>query len=126
MDIKMQSIPKALYVFLNKKWHFDQIVNELIVVKLMNFGYLTTFQSLDKGLIERIGPTGFTVSTFSLAFNFRSVNSGILYHTATIFIVFVALFIVFFILGCFNLALSFSVSFFALLTAYFLILLSDS
>lgn len=121
----MQSVPKALYVFLNKKWHFDQIVNELIVVKLMNFGYLTTFQSLDKGLIERIGPTGFTVSTFSLAFNFRSVNSGILYHTATIFIVFAALFTVFFTLGCFNLALSFSVSFFALLTAYFLILLSD-
>lgn len=91
----------------------------------MNFGYLTTFQSLDKGLIERIGPTGFTVSTFSLAFSFRSVNSGILYHTATIFIVFAALFTVFFTLGCFNLALSFSVSFFALLTAYFLILLSD-
>ena len=35
----------------------------------MNFGYLTTFQSLDKGLIERLGPTGFTVSTFSLSFN---------------------------------------------------------
>ena len=125
MDLKLQSFPKALYVFLNKKWHFDQIVNELIVIKLMNFGYLTTFQSLDKGLIECIGPTGFTVSTFSLAFNFRGVNSGILYHTATIFIVFVALFVVFFTLGCFNVVLAYSVSFFALLAAYFLVLLSD-
>ena len=26
----------------------------------MNFGYLTTFQSMDKGIIERFGPTGFT------------------------------------------------------------------
>jgi ABC-type uncharacterized transport system permease subunit len=91
----------------------------------MNFGYLTTFQSLDKGLIERLGPTGFTVSTFSLAFNFRGINSGILYHTATIFIVFVALFVVFFTLGCFGLTLTYSASFSALLAAYFLILLSD-
>jgi hypothetical protein len=91
----------------------------------MNFGYLTTFQSLDKGLIERIGPTGFTVSTFSLAFNFRALNSGILYHTATIFIVFASLFVCFFIIGCFGLAISFNVSFFILMASYLLILLLD-
>jgi len=91
----------------------------------MNFGYLTTFQSLDKGLIERIGPTGFTVSTFSLAFNFRNINSGVLYHTAMMFIIFTAIFVIFFIFGCFDLTISFNISFFVLMLSYFLMLLSD-
>ena len=65
LDFKLQPAPRSLYTFLNKKWHFDQIVNELLVVKIMNFGYSLTFQSLDKGLIERAGPTGFTATVFT-------------------------------------------------------------
>jgi len=68
----------------------------------MNFGYLTTFQSLDKGLIERIGPTGFTVSTFSFSFNYTNVNSGILYHAAFSFVIFAILFTIFFSFGTFD------------------------
>jgi proton-translocating NADH-quinone oxidoreductase chain L len=96
MDLKLQPIPKALYVFLNKKWHFDQIINELVVVKIMNFGYLSTFQSLDKGLIERLGPTGFTVSIFQSSSNFVSYSTGVLYNTTFVFITFAILFLSFF------------------------------
>jgi proton-translocating NADH-quinone oxidoreductase chain L len=125
MDFKLQPIPKALYTFLNKKWHFDQIVNELIVVKIMNFGYLTTFQSLDKGLIERVGPTGFTISTFSLSANYTLLNSGILYHTAFAIIFFTVLFLTFFVLGAFGLLTSFNASFILLFISYVLTFLSD-
>jgi NADH-ubiquinone oxidoreductase chain 5 len=126
MDFKLQPIPKLLYTFLNKKWHFDQIINELIVVKVMNFGYLTTFQSLDKGLIERLGPTGFTVSTFSLSFNYTNVNSGLLYHTAFSFVIFALLFTVFLSFGTFDFLWSFSVAFSLLFISYFAFLFLEA
>jgi NADH-ubiquinone oxidoreductase chain 5 len=126
MDFKLQPIPMAFYTFLNKKWHFDQIVNELIVVKLMNFGYLTTFQSLDKGLIERVGPTGFTVSTFSLASNYTKANTGLLYHTTLVFVIFAVIFLVFFSLSSFGLLALFSPSFLLLFASYILFLFSEA
>jgi NADH-ubiquinone oxidoreductase chain 5 len=124
LDFKLQPIPKALYTFLNKKWHFDQIVNELIVVKVMNFGYFT-FQSLDKGIIERFGPTGFTISTFSLSFNYTMANSGMLYHTPLVFIVSSVVFLSFFTLGSFGLVSSLSASFLLLLVAYVVFLFTE-
>lgn len=84
----------------------------------MNFGYLTTFQSLDKGLIERVGPTGFTVATFSLSSNYTIVNSGMLYHTPLMFIVSTVIFLFFFALGSFGLMSSLSASFLLLFIAY--------
>ena len=99
MDLKLHPISKMFYTFLNKKWHFDQIVNELIVLKLMNFGYSTTFQSLDKGLIEQIGPSGFTLLTFNISFNFTALNSGILHKIIFLIISFVFIFISFFVMG---------------------------
>jgi NADH-ubiquinone oxidoreductase chain 5 len=125
MDFKLMPIPKAFYTFLNKKWHFDQIVNELIVVKVMNFGYLTTFQSMDKGLIERLGPTGFTNSTFTIASGYTNVNSGNLFHTAFVFIIFAIFFIFFLALGSFELLSVFSSSFTFLFISYLLVLLLD-
>jgi hypothetical protein len=91
----------------------------------MNFGYLTTFQSLDKGLIERIGPTGFTVSTFSLSSNYTIINSGVLYHTTLMLIVFSVVFLVFFALSSFGLLSSFSISFLFLFISYILALFSE-
>jgi hypothetical protein len=68
----------------------------------MNFGYLTTFQSLDKGIIERFGPTGFSFSTLALAFNFFNYNSGLIYHTTFLFFCFSVLFLASFIIGFFG------------------------
>lgn len=125
MDFKLLTIPKAFYIFLNKKWHFDQIVNELIVVKIMNFGYLTTFQSLDKGLIERVGPTGFTLSTFNLSSNFVKLNSGLVSHTNFLFIGFATLFLTFLVFGSFGLMASINTVFILLFTAYVILLIAD-
>jgi hypothetical protein len=92
----------------------------------MNFGYFTTFQALDKGLIERLGPTGFTVMTFSFSSNAVTLNSGILYHTALLFIGFATLFLAFFVLGMFGLLSSFSVPLLTLFTSYIIFLVADS
>jgi len=79
-DAKMTPGFRFIYTFLNKKWHFDQIVNELIVVKLMNFGYLLTFKTIDKGLIEQFGPTGVSSSILNISFNMTAVQTGFIYH----------------------------------------------
>jgi len=57
-DYKIGFFYRNLYSFLSKKWHFDQLANELVIHKLMNFGYRVSFQLLDKGSIEVFGPFG--------------------------------------------------------------------
>jgi len=125
LDFKLRPIPKAFYVFLNKKWHFDQIVNELITVKLMNFGYSFTFQSMDKGLIERIGPSGFTASIFISSSNFVSYYSGFLYHTIFVFLIFTVLFLSFFVLGSLVSLFSYGLCFVLLVLSYLFLSFSD-
>jgi hypothetical protein len=118
MDLKLKPIPKALYTFLNKKWHFDQIVNEFIVIRVMNFGYSLTFQSVDKGLIEQLGPAGFTASIFTTSSNFVSYYSGLLHHTAFVFILFMMFFLSFFALGSFGILSAFNSSFVLLFLSF--------
>ena len=57
-DYRVGFLYRNVYSFLTKKWHFDQLANELIIHKLMNFGYRISFQTLDKGSIEVFGPFG--------------------------------------------------------------------
>jgi hypothetical protein len=55
----------------------------------MNFGYNSSFKTLDKGLIEQFGPTGLGFSIFNTAFNVTAFQSGFVYHT------------IFFLISCF-------------------------
>ena len=69
----------------------------------MNFGYLTTFQSLDKGLIERLGPTGFTVSIYNTSSAYTRNLAGLIHNTSFVFITFALVFLSFFTLGSLDL-----------------------
>lgn len=42
----------------NKKWYIDILQNRLIVFTILNFGYLISFKTLDRGFIELMGPYG--------------------------------------------------------------------
>jgi hypothetical protein len=92
----------------------------------MNFGYLSTFQALDKGLIECFGPTGFVASTFEVSSNFSSYNNGFLYNTIFIFVIGLVSFLTFFAFAYLGLISSFSLSFFALLLSFFAFSLLNS
>jgi hypothetical protein len=121
----MRPIFRFVYVFLNKKWHFDQIVNELIAVKAMNFGYSTTFKTLDKGLIEQFGPSGFAVSIFNVSFNLTALQSGFLYHTIFVFMFGFGLYSFVYFLMSLNILFSvFNTQFFLVLFGFFLLILS--
>jgi hypothetical protein len=92
----------------------------------MNFGYSFTFQTLDKGLIERLGPSGFTASIFNSSANFVGFYSGFLYHTTFIFLVSTCVALSFFVLGSFGILSVFNVSFASLFIAYFVLGIMDS
>jgi hypothetical protein len=84
----------------------------------MNFGYSLTFQSVDKGLIEQLGPAGFTASIFTTSSNFVSYYSGLLHHTAFVFILFMMFFLSFFALGSFGILSAFNSSFVLLFLSF--------
>ena len=59
-----------------------------IVVKTMNFGYFSSFQTLDKGLIENFGATGLTFSFFKASSSISKFNNGLLFRSLLLVIVF--------------------------------------
>jgi hypothetical protein len=124
---KMSSTFRFIYVFLNKKWHFDQIANEFIAVKMMNFGYSSTFKTLDKGLIEQFGPTGIASSIFNISFNIIAFQSGYLYHTIFFFVYCFGLyFFIYFIMSLGFVVSIFNTQFFLLIFAFSTLMLSKT
>jgi proton-translocating NADH-quinone oxidoreductase chain L len=80
---------RNLYTFLNKRWLVDKVYNDYLGTLSLNFGYSISFKTLDKGVLEIIGPSGaaqFFGSRDSNSFinQIASLQSGKLYHYALI------------------------------------------
>jgi hypothetical protein len=117
---------RIIYTFLNKKWHFDQIVNELIAVKIMNFGYLTSFQTIDKGFIEQLGPTGFTMAIFNTSFNIVNFQSGLVFQSVYLFVYFFLIyFFIYFLITVGLFFLVYNIQFFLIIFGFFLLGLTN-
>ena len=126
-NYKMSYAFRFIYTFLNKKWHFDQIVNELIAVKAMNFGYSMSFKTLDKGLIEQFGPTGIASTVFNLSFNVTALQTGFIYHTIFAFVYGFCLYFFGYFLMSFGVGLSiYNIQFILLFFGYFILSLSKT
>jgi len=83
-NITLSPVGLKIYAFLNKKWYFDKIYNEYLNKPLMSFGYSVSFRTLDKGIIEILGPYGI-VSSLSYAMKHTSkLQTGYIYHYAVI------------------------------------------
>jgi len=86
-DISLSPVGLKIYAFLNKKWYFDKLYNELINKPAVNFGYFVSFRSIDKGVVEVLGPYG-AVNTFtSLMKTTSRLQTGYIYHYAFIMLV---------------------------------------
>jgi len=70
------------YIFVNRKWLFDKLQNELISVSLLRFGYSTTYKVIDKGFIELFGPSGLSKLVVQISRNLSNLQSGLLNHYA--------------------------------------------
>ena len=65
-----------LYTFFNKRWFFDQVLNDFLVRSLLRFGYSVSFEALDKGAIEILGPYGLAYTFRRLAERISQLQSG--------------------------------------------------
>jgi NADH-ubiquinone oxidoreductase chain 5 len=85
-----------LYCFFNKRWFFDQVLNDFIVRSFLRFGYSVSFEALDKGAIEILGPYGISYTFRRLAERISQLQSGFVYHYAFAMLLGSTLFVTFF------------------------------
>nr|YP_009430321.1 NADH dehydrogenase subunit 5 [Nicotiana attenuata]ASZ83476.1 NADH dehydrogenase subunit 5 [Nicotiana attenuata] len=76
------TISNRLYSFFNKRWFFDQVLNDFLVRSFLRFGYEVSFEALDKGAIEILGPYGISYTFRRLAERISQLQSGFVYHYA--------------------------------------------
>jgi len=78
--LKLTKIGNFLYHFLNKKWWFDKFYNEYIAQPVLSFGYHGSYKTIDRGIIEILGPFGISFSVFKIAFFLNKKHTGFIYH----------------------------------------------
>ncbi len=74
--LKMTSLGRYFYTFLNRKWFFDKVYNEFIAAPLMRFSYVYTYQTLDRGFFEWLGPQGFSTEIMNYSYNYIKYSIG--------------------------------------------------
>ena len=84
-----------IYNFLNKKWFFDKLHQELISQHLFTFGYLTSYKLIDRGIFEILGPYGLSFMAPKIGSDLQKFQSGYLYHCILIILVVITLLLMF-------------------------------
>jgi NADH-ubiquinone oxidoreductase chain 5 len=87
---------RQVYTFLNGKYFFDIIYNQYIIAAGLKIGYIIS-KVLDRGVIELIGPYGFSATLNQTALSISKSDSRIIstYSTYLIFNSLCLIFIVF-------------------------------
>jgi len=72
----------VLFNFLNRKWLFDRIYNEWVSQKGLWFGYVISYKTIDKGVLEYFGPAGLTHLGRNLSKFSTSLQTGLIFSYA--------------------------------------------
>lgn len=110
---------QIFYSFLSKKWYFDRIYNQILVQNALHISYHYAYKEIDRGLVEKIGPSGIIESTNYFTGLFILLQTGFLFHYLFLF------FIAFFFLLMLWTISSFVLTFFTLVTFLFLYILLE-
>jgi NADH:ubiquinone oxidoreductase subunit 5 (subunit L)/multisubunit Na+/H+ antiporter MnhA subunit len=96
--IKKTVLFKRIYNFLNRKWYFDRLYNEVFGQYALNLSYHFAYKNVDRGIIEKFGPSGIVSSIQSLISSLGTLQSGHIYHYLFLFsfaillLIFIAIF----------------------------------
>jgi NADH-ubiquinone oxidoreductase chain 5 len=77
--LKTSIIGKKLYNFLNRKWFFDKFYNEFISQTSLSFGYFISYKTIDRGIIEMLGPFGLSKTVLSQTSILSRLQTGLVY-----------------------------------------------
>nr|YP_009672656.1 NADH dehydrogenase subunit 5 [Dictyopteris divaricata]QDB64141.1 NADH dehydrogenase subunit 5 [Dictyopteris divaricata] len=113
---KMSLWGRKFYTFLNRKWLFDKIFNEILTQNLLDFGYHFTYKSIDRGLIESFGPFGLSLTILAQSRQNRDWQSGYIYRYSLVLVIGVLFFSLVSILGGINFKIFILLCFLSLLS----------
>lgn len=77
---------KKLYSFLNKKWYFDKLYNEIVGQFFFKWGYSTSYKEIDRGVFEMLGPQGLSEVILKFSATTHKIQSFSIYHYTLIII----------------------------------------
>lgn len=79
-NIKKTKLIRNFYTFFNRKWFFDKVYNEWINQNVIAITYKHTYQNMDRGLIELLGPNGISQFIYSYTLQLRRLNTSFTFH----------------------------------------------
>lgn len=84
---KQTAKAKSIFTFFNKKWFFDRVYNQVIVQLALFSSYSYFYQTIDRGFLEQLGPSGISNGIQGLAKMVSPYQTGYvsdyLYYIAT-------------------------------------------
>jgi NADH-quinone oxidoreductase subunit L len=69
-----------LLVFLNQKFFFDKLYNQIIGNFILKEAYQTGIKTLDKGFLETYGPSGLIHIAYIITISIKRAHSGYIWH----------------------------------------------
>lgn len=79
-SFKLGEIRRKLIWFLSKKWLFDRIYNEWVGQHILKVAYKNTYQNIDRGLFEFLGPKGISNQLLLIFKNLNTLFLGFTYR----------------------------------------------
>jgi len=83
----------ATYTFAYSAWQFNYIVNQFLVKNVWRLGHFVTFKTLDKGVLELIGPKGISQFVIRLTQGVSNLQSGLVFNYALVMLLGIAVLI---------------------------------
>jgi NADH-ubiquinone oxidoreductase chain 5 len=96
-EIKKNIFGKNLYTLFNNKYYFDVLYNNYIISNGFKLGYYIS-KSIDRGVIELLGPLGLSNSLYSAGNELSKFDTGVI----TTYALYITIGALFFILVSFN------------------------
>ena len=86
---------KSIYNFFNKKWYFDRIYNTFISQNALDLSHNYFYKTIDRGLLEKAGPTGLLNFFIRLMDFVKTYQTGFMISYLVNFLGFTMIFLLF-------------------------------
>lgn len=77
INLTNSSLGKSIYSFLNGKWLIDNVINTFIISRRLSLGH-TISKVIDRGIIELVGPFGFSNTLTDTGKSISNYDTGII------------------------------------------------
>nr|QJS34585.1 NADH dehydrogenase subunit 5 [Phanopathes sp. NB-2020] len=81
------SFSLAGYTFLYSAWQFNYIINHFLVKSVWWAGHLISYRTLDRGVLELVGPKGMSNFMIKLTQGISNLQSGLVFNYALVILI---------------------------------------